>query len=606
MKKFIFLLLILFSSLGANVGKITAVKGEVYIDRASKQIKAESGSILELKDKVVTKDQAKALILMNDKTSITVGKNSTIIVSEYVFDENVASNNKAEFNFAQGVFRTITGKIGKLNKSKFKIKAKSASIGIRGTVFDVAVSKDFVKVGVLDGAITYENIKTGQQYEVPKGKKLLYDDTNGQTKLVEGPIKETKEVNEANKELKEEEKKQIAVKKDNEDKQEEKKEKESDTVKDDGEKKESEDTRKEDQVIEEKDEEKTEETVERTDETDETDSATEKKDEENVEGTVEQRDETDQAAESENKNVVDDTEGGEISNIDTTGGSEENIITGDEQLTSDVIVQENDTILPLENEQNDIAIATEDVVEEPEVIIDVGLESTVDTLDTPDTTDITNDIADVVDNTNDIVDEVIQGDVENTDYTEEVGDNPITIDDVPVVNLNAELQAVTDTIMNDAYSDMYMSFGYIAKYENDILTQTDTFFLSGDLTPSDQINQYILDNKTFTYSGGISSMVEGIPSSGTIDLNINFGAQSFTGNMFIDEGNWDASINTGSLNPYNFSSNDIIGTSDFGDITSGALSGTYYGPNADSVGGVFELNTDISKAIGVFGASQEE
>ena len=41
-------------------------------------------------------------------------------------------------------------------------------------------------------------------------------------------------------------------------------------------------------------------------------------------------------------------------------------------------------------------------------------------------------------------------------------------------------------------------------------------------------------------------------------------------------------------------------------ITSGALSGTYYGPNADSVGGVFELNTDISKAIGVFGASQEE
>ena len=98
------LLIILLTSLSlfANIGKITGIKGEVYIDRDNDQIVAKVGSILELKDKVVTKDSSKALLLFNDQTSITVGKNSSLEVQKYVFNTQQTANNEAQFKFGQG------------------------------------------------------------------------------------------------------------------------------------------------------------------------------------------------------------------------------------------------------------------------------------------------------------------------------------------------------------------------------------------------------------------------------------------------------------------------------------------------------------------------
>ncbi|MEA3383715.1 MAG: FecR family protein, partial [Campylobacterota bacterium] len=171
------LLLLLISSIItlANVGKITAIKGEVYIDRDSKKIVASVGSILQLKDVIKTENKSKALILFNDKTSITIGKKSTLTVEDYVFDTINPKKSKATFGFGQGVFRTITGKIGKLNKDKFKIKTSTASIGIRGTNFIVKVSPDGIQMGVQDGAIFFVPKGSTQAIDIQKGFKVTFD-----------------------------------------------------------------------------------------------------------------------------------------------------------------------------------------------------------------------------------------------------------------------------------------------------------------------------------------------------------------------------------------------------------------------------------------------
>ncbi|MGB5918598.1 FecR family protein, partial [Arcobacter sp.] len=66
-------------------------------------------------------------------TIITIGQNSTLNIFDYVYDESNPKDSKASFGFMKGSFKSITGKIGKINKERFKLKTKSASIGIRGT-----------------------------------------------------------------------------------------------------------------------------------------------------------------------------------------------------------------------------------------------------------------------------------------------------------------------------------------------------------------------------------------------------------------------------------------------------------------------------------------
>jgi hypothetical protein len=182
--KILFILSINFLILFANIGKITSVKGEVYIDRNNNQIAARSGSILEIKDKIITKDASKALVLFNDKTSITIGNNSILAVKKYVFDTKVPSNNKASFGFGNGIFRTITGKVGKLNPKGFTIKTSSATIGIRGTIFEVSVTPKNLVVDVASGKTWV--LPQGQTVptDVPQGKVLTYDNKSKKIKVM--------------------------------------------------------------------------------------------------------------------------------------------------------------------------------------------------------------------------------------------------------------------------------------------------------------------------------------------------------------------------------------------------------------------------------------
>ncbi|WP_419764988.1 MAG: FecR family protein [Arcobacter sp.] len=133
MKKIIILLFILTNILFASIGQITALVGEIKISRDSKELLAKLGEELEKNDVINSSKGAKAQITLDDNTIITIGQNSTLNIFDYVFDESKPKDSKASFGFMKGSFKSITGKIGKINKDRFKLKTKSASIGIRGT-----------------------------------------------------------------------------------------------------------------------------------------------------------------------------------------------------------------------------------------------------------------------------------------------------------------------------------------------------------------------------------------------------------------------------------------------------------------------------------------
>ena len=133
MFKVIFSIIIFSKFLFASIGTVTSLEGKATIQREGKNIIALAGIEIEKKDIVSTELNSKLKITLIDNTIITIGKESTLNIEEYIFDNIKADNSATELNFVKGAFHTITGEIGKINPSKFKLKTKSASIGIRGT-----------------------------------------------------------------------------------------------------------------------------------------------------------------------------------------------------------------------------------------------------------------------------------------------------------------------------------------------------------------------------------------------------------------------------------------------------------------------------------------
>ena len=137
MKSFIkIVLIVLFlgaTLFGGDVANITALNGEAFIKRDGTEIKATLGASLMEKDSVVTKEKTKVQIIFKDETIVTIGKNSTFSINEYLFEEKRES--VAKFEMLKGSMRTITGMIGNVVPERFSIETKTATIGIRGTNF---------------------------------------------------------------------------------------------------------------------------------------------------------------------------------------------------------------------------------------------------------------------------------------------------------------------------------------------------------------------------------------------------------------------------------------------------------------------------------------
>lgn len=173
----VFTLVLLFASfLFANIGTVSLLEGKATILRNGQTLGANIGDKVENKDVISTQVNSKIKITFIDNTIVTIGKESSLNIEEYIFNTSTKEA-KTELNVLKGAFHTITGEIGKVNPDKFKLKTKSASIGIRGTEFygdenrivctqgRIIVLSNSVSVDVPSG--NYINIFANQRPSVP-------------------------------------------------------------------------------------------------------------------------------------------------------------------------------------------------------------------------------------------------------------------------------------------------------------------------------------------------------------------------------------------------------------------------------------------------------
>ena len=117
---------------------VKKIKGDVNILREGQELKVDVGTKVFEKDTVVTSSKSSVGLIFKDNTRISVGSNSRFEIEKYLF---VPEKNQEAFvtNLVKGSMECMTGLISKVNPKAFKVKAKTATMGIRGTHFIIKV-----------------------------------------------------------------------------------------------------------------------------------------------------------------------------------------------------------------------------------------------------------------------------------------------------------------------------------------------------------------------------------------------------------------------------------------------------------------------------------
>ncbi|EDZ63766.1 hypothetical protein SMGD1_2118 [Sulfurimonas gotlandica GD1] len=135
---FIILLGVFSLTLADEAALVKKVKGSVSIEREGKELSVKVGTKLFEKDTIITESKSSVSLIFKDNTRISVGPNSKLLLEQYLFNPD---ENQEAFvsNLSRGSIACVTGLISKINPKAFKVKVKTATMGIRGTHFIVKV-----------------------------------------------------------------------------------------------------------------------------------------------------------------------------------------------------------------------------------------------------------------------------------------------------------------------------------------------------------------------------------------------------------------------------------------------------------------------------------
>jgi len=146
-KSFIFAVLFTFastvvcSSADDTIGIVTEAKGDAYVIRGGEQQVPWVGFKLKINDILSTGRDGAIGVIFNDESTLSIGTNSELTVTEYVFNPE-----QSQFSFVvkmvRGTVAYLSGLIAKINPEAARFITPSGSIGIRGTKMLIQVEDD--------------------------------------------------------------------------------------------------------------------------------------------------------------------------------------------------------------------------------------------------------------------------------------------------------------------------------------------------------------------------------------------------------------------------------------------------------------------------------
>lgn len=144
-------------ALAAPAGQISDTAGFVTVGAPqASPVSAKKGSGVEPGQVITTGANGQAVIKFQDGQIIALKSNSIFKVNAYKYDQTAPEKGETVFALLQGGLRAITGLIGSSNKAGWRLATPTATMGIRGTDFLVAIQQaTYVKVNI--GAVAATN-----------------------------------------------------------------------------------------------------------------------------------------------------------------------------------------------------------------------------------------------------------------------------------------------------------------------------------------------------------------------------------------------------------------------------------------------------------------
>lgn len=126
----------------------------------------ETKSDIFVGDKLSTGENSYSIVIFKDKSRISLQANTDFRIDELNYKKNERTGVSALFSLLRGGLRTATGLIGKLAPTKYRMRTRIATIGIRGTGYDLLCTgtcsdEDSGKYKLPDGDGLYANVWEG-------------------------------------------------------------------------------------------------------------------------------------------------------------------------------------------------------------------------------------------------------------------------------------------------------------------------------------------------------------------------------------------------------------------------------------------------------------
>ncbi len=127
----------------------TAVARNIVQEIATAPANIQVGDDVFANENVRTGNESAAKFVFSDETNLALGATSAVKLDRFVY--NTETNYiKAAVNFTAGAFRFTTGSS---EKGAYQLKTSTATIGVRGTVFDVLVQRGETTITLVEGNI---------------------------------------------------------------------------------------------------------------------------------------------------------------------------------------------------------------------------------------------------------------------------------------------------------------------------------------------------------------------------------------------------------------------------------------------------------------------
>lgn len=142
MKRFLSAFCLFVLSLSARAdGTLTHLSGPVSLLKADgKTVPGTAGAKAVTGDTVITGANAYVRMEMSDGGEMVLRPDSQLKIEAYQYKPEKPAEDSSVFSMLKGGLRTVTGMIGKRgNKDAYEMRSATATIGIRGTQYDMRV-----------------------------------------------------------------------------------------------------------------------------------------------------------------------------------------------------------------------------------------------------------------------------------------------------------------------------------------------------------------------------------------------------------------------------------------------------------------------------------